>query len=55
MVERRVNEEIPPQVEQVLQGTQGVQDPIGGEGNDISVVPPNMTNGEIRETLIALA
>ena len=34
---------------------QGNEVPVGGEGNDVPVVPPDMTNGEIRETLLALA
>ena len=42
----RVNDEIPPR---------GIQVPIGGEGNEVPVVPPNMTNDEIREALLALA
>ena len=50
-----VNEEIPSQVEQVLQCAQGDQVPIVGEGNEVSVVPPYMTNGETREDLITLA
>ena len=57
----RVNEEIPPQVEEVQpvlqgdQGARGVQVPIGGQGNEVSVVPTEMTNGEIREAFLALA
>ena len=44
--EGRVNEEVPPQVKQVLQGTQGaqgaqgVQIPIRGQGNEVMVVSP---------------
>ena len=50
--ENDVNEEIPPQVEHVAQGDEV---PIGGQGNDVLVVPPKMTNGEIREALLTLA
>ncbi|TMX05337.1 hypothetical protein EJD97_024185, partial [Solanum chilense] len=56
--EGRVNEEVPPQVKQVLQGTQraqgaqGVQLPIRGQGNEVIVVPPEMTNREIRDALL---
>ena len=53
--EGRVDEEVPPQVEQVPQGAQGDQIPIVGRGNDVSVVPPEMTNGDTREALITLA
>ncbi|TMW95587.1 hypothetical protein EJD97_008631 [Solanum chilense] len=53
--EGKVNEEIPPQVEQVLQGARNTQVPIVEGGNDVPVVPLEMTNGEIRETLLALA
>ena len=41
--EQRVDEEILPQVEEVLKGAkvlQCYQVPIGGQGNDILVVPP---------------
>ena len=41
-----VNEEVPPQNDQV---------PIGGEGNDVPVVPLDITNGEIIKVLLALA
>ncbi|TMW96435.1 hypothetical protein EJD97_007363 [Solanum chilense] len=34
---------------------QGVQVPIKGEGNEFLVGPPDMTNGEIIEVLLALA
>ena len=34
---------------------QGDQVPIGGEGNEVLVVPVDMNNGEIREALLALA
>ena len=47
-----MNEDIPPQVDQVYQGDQV---PIMGGGNDVLVVPSEMTNGEIREALITLA
>ena len=50
-----VNEEIPPQVEQVLQGAQGDQVPVVGGGNGVPVVPPDMTNGEVTEALFLLA
>ncbi|XP_069146585.1 uncharacterized protein [Solanum lycopersicum] len=46
--EGRVNEEIPPlveQVEQVLQGAQGVQVPIVEEGNDVSEDPHEFLDG----------
>ena len=42
------------QVPHDTQGSQGDQVPIMGGGNNFSVVPPDMTNGEIRETLLAL-
>ena len=42
-----------PQGVQVL--PLGDQVPIGGEGNKVLVVPPDMTNGEIKESLLALA
>lgn len=35
--------------------THGYQDPIGGKGNEIPVVRPDMPNGEIREDLVSLA
>ena len=47
-----MNEDILPQVEK---DDQGDQVPIGGQGNDVPVVPPEMTNGEIRKALITLA
>ena len=50
--ENDVNEEIPPQVQKVSQGDQV---PIVGRSNDVPVVPREMTNGEIREDLHALA
>ena len=58
VVENDVNEEIPPQVEKVLQGAQDVEDdqvPIVGGGNEVPVVPPEMTNGEIRGALLILS
>ena len=53
--ENDVNEDIPPQVEKVEQVPQGDQVPIGGQGKEVSMVPPEMTNGEIREALLAIA
>ena len=62
--ENDVHEEISPQVEkvkQVLQGGQGTQgamvylDPIVDGGNDVSVISPDLANGEIRDDLIAQA
>ena len=50
--ENNVNDK---RVDQVLQGTHGNQVPIVGGGNDVAVVPLEMTNGEIREALITLA
>ena len=52
------------QLEKILQGYKGSQGdlggryaqvPIGGQGNEVSVVPTEMTNGEIREAFLALA
>ena len=43
---------------QALQGVQvpqGEQVPIGGQGDEVLVVPLDMTNGDIRETLLAQA
>ena len=40
--ENDVHQEIPPQVEQVLQGAQGDQVPIVGGDNDVRVVPPRI-------------
>ena len=64
--EERINEEIPPQVEQAeqvpqdRQGIQGAQVPPQGDhvpnlegGNEVSVVPSKFTNREIREALFA--
>ena len=52
MVSRRLekgreNEYIPSQVEQVHQGAQGDQVPIVGGGNEVPLVPLQMTNGEL--------
>ena len=58
--ENDMNEEIPPPVEQVPQGDKGAQGsrdaevPIVGDGNDVPVVPPEMTSGEIREAFLIL-
>ena len=49
--ENNVNDK---RVDQVLQGTHGNQIPIVGGGNDVAVVPLEMTNGEIREALLIL-
>ena len=49
--ENDVHEEVPPQVEQVPQGDQV---PIVGGGNDVSVVPPEFCNSNIREALLGL-
>ena len=38
--------QVPPQSDQV---------PIGGEGNHVLAFPPDMTNREIRETLLSLS
>ena len=59
-----MNEEILLQVEQVekvprgAQGAHGARDaqvPNAGGGNDVSVVPPEMSNVEIREAFLTLA
>ena len=64
MVSRRLKEirkdkEVSPQVEQVPEGVQvppqSVKFPIGCQGNEVPVVSPKMTNGEIREALLTLA
>ena len=50
-----MNEEIPLEVEQVQQGNQGAQAdefPIGSQGNEVSAIPQEMTNGEIREVYL---
>ena len=51
--DERVDEEIPPQVEQVHQGAQVVKVPIKDQRNEVEVVPPGM-NREIREALVSL-
>ena len=51
-------EVIRPQGGQVPQGVQvpqGENVPIVGKGYKFLVVPPDMTNGEIRESLLTLA
>ena len=48
--EEGVNEEVPPHGGQFAQGVQVLQ-----VGNQVLVVSPDMTNGEIREALLALA
>ena len=59
--ENDVQEEIPLQVEEVEQVPQGAQGAKGDQvpnvegGNESLVVPPELTNQEISETLIALA
>ena len=48
--ENDVEEEIPPQVdvvENVSQGSQGNQLPIVGLGNDVPVIPPELSNSDI--------
>ena len=50
-----VDEEFPPQVQQVKQGAQDIQVPIERQGNEVLVVSLEMTNGEIREDLFTLA
>ena len=50
-----VQEEIPPQVEEVEQVPQGDQVPFLGGGNDVPVVAPELSNSDIRDTLLALA
>ena len=61
--EGRVNVEIHPQVEQVLQGVEGdqgarrarnAQVPIVEGGNDVLVVPSKLTDREIREVVLVL-
>ncbi|TMX03627.1 hypothetical protein EJD97_015296 [Solanum chilense] len=61
--EERMNEEIPPLVEQVLQSeqasqgvqaTQGEKVPIRSQRNEVLVVPTDMNNVDIRESLLAL-
>ena len=53
--ENDVNEQIPPLVEQVPPSSQYDQLSIRGKCNEVPVVPPNMTNEEIREDIFALA
>ena len=58
VMENYMHEEIPPQVEQVSQCSQGVQGdqvPIVEGGNDATVVPPELSNSDIREASLALA
>ncbi|XP_015087016.1 uncharacterized protein LOC107030146 [Solanum pennellii] len=54
-----VHEEIPPQVEQVPQGDQvppqGDQVPIVEGGNDVPIVPPELSIRDIREALFSVA
>ena len=59
-----MNEEIPPQVEQVEQVLKGSQESQGTRddqilivegGNDIPVTPPGFTDGDIKEALLLLA
>ena len=47
-----MHEKISPQVEQVPQGDQV---PIGGQGNDVLVVPPELSYRDIREAFLALS
>ena len=57
----RVNYKISPHVENVeqviqrVQGASNAQVPIMEEANYVAVVPPDMTNGEIRESLLDFA
>ncbi|TMX05037.1 hypothetical protein EJD97_003172 [Solanum chilense] len=58
MTTRRVEDKVPPRVEQGPQGVQVPQVeqvPITNEGNEVSVVPSDITNGEIREALLTLS
>ena len=55
--ENDVHEEIPPQVdeiEKVPQGFEGDQVPIIGGGNDVLVVPAELSNSDIRKSLLDL-
>ena len=55
--ENDVHEEIPPQVKQVEKAPHGDQDDqvlIVEGGNDVLVVPPKLSNNEIREAFLAL-
>ncbi|XP_049368005.1 uncharacterized protein LOC125832861 [Solanum verrucosum] len=47
-----VNEGVPPQGDQ---GLQGEQVPLGNQGNEVLVVPLDMTNEEIRSAYLTLA
>ena len=56
--ENDLQEESPPQVEQVEyvpQSCQGDQIPIVGGGYYVPVVPPELSNSDIKEALLALA
>ena len=53
--ENDVNEDIPPQIEQVLNGAQGDKVPIMGGSNGVLVVPPEFTKRENIEVLLTLA
>ena len=59
MEEEGVKEKGPPQDGKVPKGVQVPprvdQVPIVGEGNDVLMVPIDMTNGDIRESLLSLA
>ena len=50
-----MNEEILPQVEQVPPGAQVDQIRTVGGDNEVHVVPPDITNKEIRDPLVTLA
>ena len=53
-----MNEKIPPPIEKDpkdAQGVQGDQVPIVSWGNNVVVVHPKLTNGEIRKVLLALS
>ncbi|TMX02342.1 hypothetical protein EJD97_021900 [Solanum chilense] len=50
--EKDVNDEKPPQVEQVPQGDKVL---IVEGGNNIPMVPPELTNRDIREVLLSFA
>ncbi|XP_049406256.1 uncharacterized protein LOC125869899 [Solanum stenotomum] len=49
------DEGVPPQVVQNGQGVQCNQVPIGEQENEVPVVPPDMTNEEIRSAFLILA
>ena len=52
-----MNGGVPPHYGQALEGgqvTHSEQFPIVYQGNDVWVVPPNMTNEEVREALLTL-